>query len=369
MATFVIEETITDQGARIKVVGAGGAGGNAINTMIDRALGGVDFIAANTDIQDLRKSKAATKIQIGTRTAKGLGSGGNPDMGREAAIEDQAKIEEALEGADMVFITAGMGGGTGTGSSPIIAQTSRKMGILTVGDVTRPFGFEGPKRNKQAQSGINNLEDEVDTLIVIPNDRLATVQKISIIEAFKRADEVLYQAVRGISDIITGTGYINVDFADVKSVMGERGGKALMGTGYAEGPNRGIEAAEAAITSPLLEDISIDGAQGILLNVTAGPDFGIEELNEACSYVRERAHEDVNLIFGLIFDETLSEAVRMTVIATGINGEQSQEKQIENTGNGIVTKLPTAVANNSEEAADEFDIPAFIRKRNIGERV
>lgn len=370
MATFVIEESITDSGAKIKVVGAGGAGGNAVNTMIDRGLGGVDFIAANTDIQDLRKSKAATKIQIGTRTAKGLGSGGNPDMGREAAIEDQAKIEEVLEGADMVFITAGMGGGTGTGSSPIIAQTSRKMGILTVGVVTRPFGFEGPKRNRQAQSGINNLEDEVDTLIVIPNDRLATVQKISIIEAFKRADEVLYQAVRGISDIITGTGYINVDFADVKSVMGERGGKALMGTGYAEGPNRGIEAAEAAITSPLLEDISIDGAQGILLNVTAGPDFGIEELNEACSYVRERAHEDVNLIFGLIFDEQMNEAVRMTVIATGINGEQVMEQhQPQQQKGGVVTKLPTAAAaDKNEEGSDDFDIPAFIRKRNIGER-
>ncbi len=364
MATFAIEESVIDQSARIKVIGAGGAGGNAINTMIDRGLGGVDFIAANTDIQDLRKSKAASKIQLGTRTAKGLGSGGSPEIGREAAIEDQAKIEECLEGADMVFITAGMGGGTGTGASPIIAQTSRKMGILTVGVVTRPFGFEGPKRNKQAQQGIDSLEDEVDTLIVIPNDRLATVQKISIIEAFKRADEVLYQAVRGISDIITGTGYINVDFADVKSVMGEQGGKALMGTGYAEGPNRGIEAADAAITSPLLEDISIDGAQGILLNVTAGPDFGIEELNEACSYVRDRAHQDVNLIFGLIFDESMNDAVRMTVIATGINTEKS-EQQSDN----IVTQLPTAVANDSNGISDEFEIPAFIRKRNIGERI
>ena len=364
MATFAIEESVTDQSARIKVIGAGGAGGNAINTMIDRALGGVDFIAANTDIQDLRKSKAASKIQLGTRTAKGLGSGGSPEIGREAAIEDQAKLEECLEGADMVFITAGMGGGTGTGASPIIAQTSRKMGILTVGVVTRPFGFEGPKRNKQAQQGIDSLEDEVDTLIVIPNDRLATVQKISIIEAFKRADEVLYQAVRGISDIITGTGYINVDFADVKSVMGEQGGKALMGTGYAEGPNRGIEAADAAITSPLLEDISIDGAQGILLNVTAGPDFGIEELNEACCYVRDRAHQDVNLIFGLIFDESMNDAVRMTVIATGINGDKSEQQS-----NNIVTQLPTAVANDSNGISDEFEIPAFIRKRNIGERI
>ena len=372
MANFAVEESIEDVSAKIKVVGAGGAGGNAINTMIEKSLGGVDFIAANTDIQDLRKSKAGGKIQLGTRIAKGLGSGGNPVMGKEAALEDQAKIEECLEGSDMVFITAGMGGGTGTGASPIISQISRRMGILTVGVVTRPFKFEGPKRNRQAFEGITELEKEVDTLIVIPNDRLATVQKISIIDAFKRADEVLYQAVRGISDIITGTGYINVDFADVKSVMGEKGGKALMGTGFAQGPNRGIEAAEAAITSPLLEDISIDGAQGILLNVTAGNDFGIEELNEACSYIRERAHEDVNLIFGLVFDETLNDSVRITVIATGIDGETSAEKKnlrLQSSDNieDVVAKLPTAngEANGIE---DEFDIPAFIRKRNVGER-
>jgi len=372
MASFEIEESTDDLRARIKVMGAGGAGGNAVNTMIEKSLSGVDFIAANTDIQDLKKSKAASKLQLGTRLTKGLGSGGDPEIGREAAIEDQTKIEECLEGSDMVFIAAGMGGGTGTGASPIIAQTSRKMGILTVGVVTRPFGFEGPKRNKQAQLGIEELEHEVDTLIVIPNDRLATVQKISIIDAFKRADEVLYQAVRGISDIITGTGYINVDFSDVKSVMGEKGGKALMGTGYAEGPNRGIEAAEAAITSPLLEDISIDGAQGILLNVTAGNDFGMEELNEACTYIRERAHDNVNLIFGLVFDETMNDSVRITVIATGIDGENVGSKIAGATNSdrfeNVVTKLPTSngEANGTE---DEFDIPAFIRKRNVGEKV
>ncbi len=354
MANFELEDTGMEQKAKIKVIGVGGAGGNAVNTMIERGLTGVDFIVSNTDAQDLRKSRASTKLQIGSRSTKGLGSGGNPELGREAALEDQAKISESLEGADMVFITAGMGGGTGTGASPIVAQASREMGVLTVGVVTKPFGFEGPRRNKQALQGIENLERDVDTLIIIPNDRLATVQKISILEAFKKADEVLYQAVRGISDIITGTGYINVDFADVKSIMGENGGKALMGTGYAEGNNRGIEAAETAITSPLLEDISIDGARGILLNVTASPDFGIEELNQACNYIKDRAHEDVNLIFGLVFDEAMRNAVRITVIATGIQGSRESIRK-------IVTQIP------ADTVSDEFEIPAFIRRRGIKE--
>jgi cell division protein FtsZ len=359
MANFELEDVALEQKARIKVIGVGGGGGNAVNTMIERGLGGIDFIATNTDAQDLKKSRAPVKLQIGSRTTKGLGSGGNPILGREAALEDQAKIAEVLEGADMVFITAGMGGGTGTGASPVIAKTSKELGALTVGVVTRPFSFEGPRRNKQAMEGIEILEKEVDTLIIIPNDRLAAVHRISILEAFKRADEVLYQAVRGISDIITGTGYINVDFADVKTIMSENGGKALMGTGYAEGNHRGVEAAEAAITSPLLEDISIDGARGILLNVTASPDFGIEELNEACSYIRERAHEDVNLIFGLVFDEAMKDAVRITVIATGIQGAKKESiARLDK----IVTKLPT------DAVSDEFEIPAFIRRRNIREK-
>jgi len=296
MANFEIENQTTQGKAKIKVIGAGGAGGNAINAMIDKGLSGVEFIVANTDSQDLQKSCAPLKLQIGTRTTKGLGSGGDPEIGREAALEDQAKIAESVEGSDMVFITAGMGGGTGTGSTPVIAQACRETGALTIGVVTKPFGFEGPKRNRQATSGIEELEKVVDTLIVIPNERLASVHKVSILDAFRKADEVLYQAVRGISDIITGTGYINVDFADVKTIMSENGGKALMGTGSSQGTNRAIEAAEMAITSPLLEDISIDGAKGILLNVTASVDFGIEELNEACNYIRERAHDDVNLI-------------------------------------------------------------------------
>ena len=355
MANFELEDTGIEQKAKIKVVGAGGAGGNAVNAMIEKGLEGVDFIVTNTDSQDLRKSLAPTKLQIGTRTTKGLGSGGNPVLGREAAIEDQSLIAETLEGADMVFITAGMGGGTGTGSSPIIAQASKEAGALTVGVVTKPFGFEGPRRNKQALEGIKRLEEEVDTLIVIPNDRLAEVHKVSILDAFKKADEVLLQAVRGISDIITGTGYINVDFADVKSIMGENGGKALMGTGFAEGSNRAVEAAEAAITSPLLEDISIDGATGILLNVTASPDFGIEELNQACNYIKDRAHADVNLIFGLVFNEQFKESVQLTVIATGIQTVGAQNM------NKIVSSVPT------ELTEDEFEIPAFIRRRGIKE--
>ncbi len=355
MANFELEDTSVEQRAKIKVIGVGGAGGNAVNAMIERGLNGVEFIVANTDAQDLRKSLAPNKLQIGTRTTKGLGSGGDPNLGREAAIEDQAKIAEALEGADMVFITAGMGGGTGTGASPIIAQAAREIGALTIGVATKPFGFEGPKRNKQAVDGIGNMDGEVDTLIVIPNDRLAEVHKVSILDAFKKADEVLHQAVRGISDIITGTGYINVDFADVKSIMGENGGKALMGAGYAEGNNRAIEAAEAAITSPLLEDISIEGATGILLNVTASPDFGIEELNEACNYIKERAHEDVNLIFGLVFNHDYKEAVQLTVIATGIKSAKAERLQ------KVVTQLPSEVEN------DEFEIPAFIRRRGVEE--
>ncbi|MGQ0793921.1 MAG: cell division protein FtsZ [Deltaproteobacteria bacterium] len=364
MAKFEAEYAGTEQRAKIKVIGVGGAGGNAVNTMIERGLTGVEFIVANTDAQDLKKSLASIKIQIGTRATKGLGSGGNPQLGREAAVEDQAKIADALEGADMVFITAGMGGGTGTGASPLVAQISKELKALTVGVVTKPFGFEGPRRNKQANQGIDGLEKDVDTLIVIPNDRLASVHKISIIDAFKKADEVLYQAVRGISDIITGTGYINVDFADVKSIMSENGGKALMGTGYAEGDKKGIEAAEAAITSPLLEELSIDGAKGILINVTASPDFGIEDLNEACSYIKERAFEDVNLIFGLVFDETMKNSVRITVIATGIQG--ASVTQINKVASKLVGSGGDLVGSISRD--DETDIPAFIRRRNLKDR-
>ena len=351
MAIFEIEEESVEHGARIKVVGAGGAGGNAVNAMIEKGLEGVDFITLNTDLQDLEKSLSPTKLQIGTRTTKGLGSGGNPTLGREAALENQADIHRMIEGADMIFITAGMGGGTGTGSSPIVAQACKEVGALTVGVVTKPFGFEGPKRKDNALEGIKRLENEVDTLIVIPNDRLTQSSSVSILDAFKSADEVLHKAVSGIADIITGTGYINVDFADVRSIMGENGGKALMGIGYAEGANRAIEAAEKAITSPLLEDISIDGATGILLNVTASPDFSIEELTQSCTYIKDRAHHDVNLIFGLVFDHNFKEAVQLTVIATGIHKARAEGIK------GVVRGLP------ADFAQDELEIPTFIRRK------
>ncbi len=354
MSIFEVAEATEERSANIKVVGIGGGGGNAVNTMIEKGLVGVDFIATNTDAQDLKKSHALTKVQIGAKTTKGLGSGGDPVIGREAALEDQDRLSEVLEGADMVFITCGMGGGTGTGASPIVAQAAKQLGALAIGVVTKPFSFEGPKRIRQAIEGIEKLEQEVDTLIVIPNDKLALEYKSSIIDAFKGADDVLYQAVRGISDIITGTGYINVDFADVKAIMGENGGKALMGSGQAQGNNRGHHAAESAITSPLLEDVSIDGARGILINVTASPDFRIEELNEACSYIRNRAHEDVNLIFGLVLDENLQDTVHITVIATGI-----QKPQAERVVEEAAPKLPEEV----QGVSDEFDIPAFIRRR------
>lgn len=358
MPIFEMEEAPpAERSAKIKVVGVGGGGGNAVNTMIERQLNTIEYIVANTDSQDLKKSRAAMKLQLGARTTKGLGSGGNPEIGREAALEDQAKIGEFLEGADMVFITCGMGGGTGTGASPIIAQTAKQLGALTIGVVTKPFTFEGPKRIKQALEGIERLEKEVDTLIVIPNDKLTTEHRTSILDAFKSADEVLYQAVRGISDIITGTGYINVDFADVKAIMSENGGKALMGTGRAQGNNRGHIAAQSAITSPLLEDVSIDGARGILINVTASRDFTIEELNESCSYIRERAHEDVNLIFGLVLDENLHDMVQITVIATGINSPKDGK---------VIHEVPPSIAEAAQGIHEEYDIPAFIRRRRSG---
>jgi len=367
MVNFELEEAGVEQRARIKVIGVGGAGGNAINTMIEQNLSGVEFIATNTDAQDLKESHAPVKIQIGARITKGLGAGGNPDLGREAAVEDQAKIAEALEGADMVFITAGMGGGTGTGASPVMAQVAKEIGALTVGVVTRPFTFEGKKRIKQAEEGIANFEKTVDTLIIIPNDRLTVGQKVSVLEAFKRADQVLSQAVRGISDIITKSGYINVDFADVRSIMSENGGKALMGTGYGEGNNRGIQAAEAAITSPLLEDLSIEGALGILINVTASKDFTIQELYEACTYIQERAHDETDLIFGLVFDESLKDAVQITVIATGIQSTESrrQERRIIKGKASLISEPPPIT--EVEQISDDFEIPAFIRRRGIRE--
>jgi cell division protein FtsZ len=306
--------------ARIKVIGVGGGGGNAINTMISCRLEGVDFVAANTDLQALESNQAQIKIPLGSRLTKGLGAGANPEIGRNAAMEDRERIAEVLQGADMVFVTAGMGGGTGTGAAPVIAEVARELGALTVGVVTKPFGFEGKKRRRHADDGILNLARAVDTLITIPNERLLSVagQKTTMLDAFRKADDVLLNAVQGISDLITIPGLINVDFADVKTIMSSMG-RALMGTGRASGERRAIEAAQQAISSPLLEDVSITGATGILINITGGPDLTLFEVNEASSLIQEAAHEDANIIFGSVIDPNICDEVRITVIATGFD--------------------------------------------------
>ena len=304
--------------ARIKVVGVGGGGGNALNTMISSDLEGVEFIAANTDAQALPNNLAQHKIQLGPQLTKGLGAGGNPEVGRKSALEDVSRIQEALAGADMVFVTAGMGGGTGTGAAPVVAQIARDMGALTVAVVTKPFTFEGRRRAKNAELGIQELGAAVDTIITIPNQKLLSIagDDMSMLEAFQRADDVLLQAVRGISDLIVHPGLINVDFADVKTIMSNMG-RALMGTGYGKGKDRALEAARMAIASPLLDEVSVEGATGILLNFTAGPDVRLSEIEAAASLVQESAHEDANIIFGVVTDSSMGDMVKVTVIATG----------------------------------------------------
>jgi len=312
--------------AKLKVVGVGGGGGNAINTMIASGLDGVDFIAANTDLQALDSNLAPLKIQLGSNLTKGLGAGANPEMGRQAAEEDATKLQEVLGGADMVFVTAGMGGGTGTGGAPVIARVAKEAGALTVGVVTKPFPFEGKNRMRQATNGIEELQQAVDTLIIIPNERLLHVagQATTMLDAFRRVDEVLLNAVQGISDLIVIHGFINVDFADVRTVMSEMG-RALMGTGYAAGDRKALEAAQQAISSPLLEDATIDGATGILINITGGPDLTLSEIHEAASLIQEAAHEDANIIFGSVVDANMEDQVRITVIATGFDRQQPRQ--------------------------------------------
>jgi cell division protein FtsZ len=304
--------------AKILVIGVGGGGGNAVNTMIAGNLDGVEFIAANTDLQALQANLAPTKIQLGDHLTKGLGAGANPEVGRKSAEESVQLVAETIAGADMVFVTAGMGGGTGTGAAPVIAQIARESGALTVGVVTRPFGFEGKRRGRQAEDGIARLEEAVDTLIVIPNNRLLEVvgANTSMIDAFRRADEVLLNAVQGISDLMTVPGLINVDFADVRTIMCKQG-RALMGAGVGSGKRRAGDAAEMAISSPLLEDVNIEGATGILINITGGPDLGLHEVNEASSLIQQAAHEEANIIFGSVIDPGIGDEVRITVIATG----------------------------------------------------
>ncbi|HEY4394183.1 MAG TPA: cell division protein FtsZ [Polyangia bacterium] len=302
----------------IKVIGVGGGGGNALNTMIEAGVEGVDFIVANTDGQVLEASLAGVKVHLGRNLTKGLGAGANPEIGRAAALEDASRVAEALTGADMVFVTAGMGGGTGTGAAPVIAQIARDCGALTVGVVTKPFAFEGSQRKKKAGSGINELSKAVDALIVIPNDRLVSLagMKMTLKDAFAMVDNVCVNAVRGISDLVIAPGLINVDFADVRTIMTGMG-RALMGTGVGSGDKRAIEAAQMAISSPLLEDVSINGATGILLNITGGPDLTLAEMNEACSLIAEAADPDANIIFGSVIDANAGDQVRITVIATG----------------------------------------------------
>jgi cell division protein FtsZ len=310
----------------IKVIGVGGGGGNALNSMIEAGVEGVDFIVANTDCQVLEASLAGTKVHLGKTLTKGLGAGANPEIGRAAALEDAQRVAEALSGADMVFVTAGMGGGTGTGAAPVIAQVARDIGALTVGVVTKPFAFEGSQRKKKATNGIAELSKAVDALIVIPNDRLVSLagMKMTLKDAFVMVDNVCLNAVRGISDLVIAPGLINVDFADVRTIMTGMG-RALMGTGYGAGDKRAVEAAQQAISSPLLEDVSINGATGILLNITGGPDLTLAEMNEACSLIAEAADPDANIIFGSVIDAHAGDQVRITVIATGFNSHASEQ--------------------------------------------
>lgn len=310
-------------GASIKVVGVGGAGGNALGNMVRNSLGGVQFVAVNTDIQALDKNEAPHKIQIGAGLTKGLGAGANPEKGWKAAMEDSQAIAEFLEGADMVFVTAGLGGGTGTGAAPVVAQIARELGALTVGVVTKPFEFEGRPRMKNAQKGLEALKQAVDTLIVIPNQRLLAIanKHMTLLEAFREADNVLFNAVKGVSDLITIPGLVNVDFADVRTIM-QAQGMALMGVGVSDGENRASHAAQQAISSPLLEDTSIDGARGILVNLTGGENLGIMEINEAITLIQEAAHGDANIIFGAVIDPNLGDDIHITVVATGFDQEE-----------------------------------------------
>ncbi len=337
--------------AKIKVIGIGGGGGNAVNTMISYDLKGVDFIVANTDAQALNMSNASIKIQLGADVTKGLGAGSVPEIGRRAAIESRDTLKRHLEGADMIFITLGEGGGTGTGGAPIVAEICKEVGALTIAIVTKPFTFEGKKRNTQAEEGIAELRKIVDSLIVIPNQRLLAMagRDISMLDSFKMTDNVLYQAVKGISDLLMIPGLINLDFADVKSVMSEMG-MALMGTGAARGENRAVEAAQKAISSPLLEDNTIQGARGILLNITGGTDMSLYEINEASSIIRGEAHEEANIIFGTAVDPSIEEEIRITVIATGFDNAREKKK---------ITPAVISIAGNRR---NDLNIPAFMRR-------
>lgn len=358
--------TMMDGTATIKVIGVGGAGNNAVNRMIDAEIKGVDFIAVNTDRQALQTSRANTKIQIGEKITRGLGAGANPDIGAQSAEESKAEIAEVLRGADMVFVTAGMGGGTGTGAAPVVASTAKEMGILTIGVVTKPFTFEGKKRLSQAERGIESLKGKVDTLVVIPNDKLLQIidRKTSIIEAFKMADDILRQGVQGISDLIAIPGLVNLDFADVKTIMLDQG-MAHMGVGMASGENRAEDAAKEAIQSPLLET-SIEGAKGVIINITGGADLGLHEVNTAAELVQRSVDPEANIIFGTVTNPSMKDDIQITVIATGFetNGESISSIGVENivskTWEKKINSIPSSTDTNSSQ--NDLDIPSFLRK-------
>jgi cell division protein FtsZ len=358
-------------GARIKVIGIGGGGGNAVNRMIESGIEGIEFLVANTDLQALKRSKAPIKIQLGSKLTKGLGAGADPNVGREAALEDTDKIIEVLEGADMVFVTTGLGGGTGTGGAPIIASLATELEALTVAVVTKPFHFEGRRRMQQAEHGLRELRECVDTVITIPNERLLhTVEKdSSLADSFGVADDVLRQAVQGISDLITVPGLINLDFADVKSIMAGMG-MALMGAGRARGENRAVEATQQAISSPLLEEATIQGAKGVLINITGGPDLTLYEVNIASTIIREAADEDANIIFGAVIDDNMRDEMKITVIATGF-GEESVAVASAASVSTMPAGSPRFVQRPSDDLprpmmnsrSDDLDVPTFIRKK------
>jgi len=340
--------------AKILVIGVGGGGGNAVNTMISGNLDGVEFVVANTDMQALEANMAPHKIQLGNALTKGLGAGANPEVGRRSAEESMQQIADLISGADMVFVTAGMGGGTGTGAAPVIAQIARDCGALTVGVVTKPFGFEGKKRSRQAVEGIERLSAAVDTLLVIPNNRLLALvgAQTSMVEAFRKADSVLLNAVQGISDLMTVPGLVNVDFADVRTIMKDMG-RALMGSGVGTGKRRAQEAAEMAIMSPLLEDVNIEGATGILINITGGPDLTLHEVNEASSLIEAAAHEDANIIFGSVIDPNLSEEIRITVIATGFDRDGKTQMLVPETK----PQMPQTPTSNRRMSSPQITLP------------
>ncbi|KGM06630.1 Cell division protein FtsZ [Methylophaga thiooxydans] len=381
--TFELIDTYTEN-AVIKVIGVGGGGGNALEHMVVNQIEGVDFISANTDAQALRKSSATTQLQLGTDITKGLGAGANPDVGRQAALEDRERIMEVINGADMVFITAGMGGGTGTGAAPVVAQVAKEMGILTVAVVTKPFPFEGGKRLKVAKAGIEELGQHVDSLITIPNEKLLKVlgKDMTLLNAFKAANDVLLGAVQGIAELITREGMINVDFADVRTVMSEMG-MAMMGTGHAKGENRAREAAKLAVSSPLLEDVDLAGARGVLVNITAGLDMSIGEFEEVGNTIKEFASDDATVVVGTVIDPDMTDELRVTVVATGLGGErvavakapEAESPQIEIVKKSVEIDYdePTVIRQgkdsqqkqvaNGDVNMDYLDIPAFLRRQ------